>query len=114
MQTHEQLQLSKEEKEISGNAITAAVIVLSFIGIFFYSIVEETDKATKLEKKKQNQSDADYFSNGGAFICTSSPLLTSAKYLVSKENGWEIYNANYFKKADLLVDFKSCSRTAEQ
>ena len=95
------------------NGISAAVIVFTFIGIFFYAIVEEADKATKLEKKIQNQSDTDYFLTGGTFICTSSPMFTSSHYLVSKENGWEIYDTDYFKKEDLLMTFMSCSRTKE-
>ena len=103
----------QKNREPLRNGISAAVIVFTFIGIFFYAIGEEADKATKLEKKKQKQSDADYFSNGGAFICASSPMRTGSHYLVSKQNGWELYNTNYFKKVDLLVDSKSCSKTQE-
>ena len=104
----------QKNRETLRNGISAAVIVFTFIGIFFYAIVEEADKATKLEKKIQNQSDTDYFLTGGAFICSSSPPRTSPRYLVSKENGWEIYDTDYFKKEDLLMTFMSCSRTAEQ
>ncbi len=104
----------QKNRETLRNGISAAVIVFTFIGIFFYAIVEEADKATKLEKKIQNQSDTDYFLTGGTFTCTSSPMLTSSRYLVSKENGWEIYDTDYFKKEDLLMTFMSCSKTTEQ
>lgn len=114
MQTQEQPQRSKEEKEISRNAITAVVIVLSFIGVFMYALAGIAESFSQTEKAKKAKSDEAYFSQGGSFICSSSPMLTSAKYLVSKKNGWSLYDANYFKKEDLLVDFKSCSRTTEQ
>lgn len=103
----------QKNRETLRNEISAAVIVFTFIGIFFYAIGEEADKATKLEKKIQNKSDTYYFLAGGTFICTSSPMLTSSRYLVSKENGWEIYDTDYFKKEDLLMTFMSCSRTKE-
>jgi len=111
LQTQEQLQLSKEEKEITHNAILATAIIFSFVGIFIYAIA---GVSIETEKAKKAKSDEEYFSHNGAFICSSSPLLTSAKYLVSKNNGWEIYNTSYFQKEDLLIDFKSCNRTTEQ
>ncbi|MDD5201722.1 MAG: hypothetical protein PHH41_01120 [Sulfurimonas sp.] len=114
MQTQEQPQHSKEEKEISRNAITAVVIVLSFIGVFMYELAGMSENLSQAEKAKKAKSDEAYFFQGGSFICSSSPMLTSAIYLVSKKNGWEIYDTKYFKKEDLLMTFMSCSRTTEQ
>ncbi|MCX6075634.1 MAG: hypothetical protein NTW78_01960 [Campylobacterales bacterium] len=61
MQTQEQPQRSKEEKEISRNAITAIVIIFSFIGIFIYAISGVSEDVNQAEKTKKAKSDEAYF-----------------------------------------------------
>ena len=108
-----ELTQEKKDKETLENRLIAGFIVLVFVGVFFYSFVQITDNLDQAQREKQNKDDKAYFSADGNFTCASSPLITSSRYFVSKENGWSIYDAKYFKKGDLLVDFKSCSRTQE-
>jgi len=100
----------QKDKKTLENGLIAGLIVLVFIGIFFYSFIQISDNLEQAQREKQNKADKAYFLADGNFTCASSPIITSSRYFVSKENGWSIYDAKYFKKEDLLVDFKSCKR----
>lgn len=100
----------KKDKETLENGLLIGLVFLVLMGIFFYYLGQILDNLEQAQREKQNKADKAYFLANGTFTCASSPIITSSRYFVSKENGWSIYDAKYFKKEDLLVDFKSCKR----
>jgi hypothetical protein len=47
------------------------------------------------------------FNNNKTLLCDGNKV-NNQTYLVNIENGWSIYNNEYFKKDDLVIEIKQC------
>jgi len=88
----------KKDKETLDNGLTIGLIVLVFVGIFFYFLGQTLDNLEQSQKEKQNKADKAYFLANGNFTCASSPLTTSSRYFVSKKTAGVFMMRNISKK----------------
>ena len=95
--------MTEEQKIRIGST---ALVVIGFVSIFIYFSVNMVNDMVQTQLK----SDEKFFNAQGSLFCKGSPFHIGTDYLVSKENGWEIYKDAYFKKEDLLIDRKNCVR----
>lgn len=50
------------------------------------------------------------FYDENSFICETGAFKKKEHYLVSINEGWSVYEANYFKKEDLLLEIINCEQ----
>jgi|GEM_PF-2202498 len=96
---------SQEEDEASLVPLFILFLYLIICILFLTYPFNEDSKEEEYNSKKKA------FHDGESFICKSSPLIYSTKYLVSPNEGWKI-NANSFTKGDLLIDMGACEKSS--
>jgi len=103
LQEEAEIPLSKEEKE---KALGGAVVLLSgLVALIVYLSLRNTYSALSPEDTYK------YFVQKNIeFICSASLYAYGEDYLVSKKNGWELFDKKYFKKGDMLLDIRGCKK----
>lgn len=78
------------------------IFICSYLFIMIVSsLIAFYEKSDAKEKIKA-------FYNGKTIICKTGALKRKQSYLVFNKEGWSVYEDNYFKKNDLLLEIINC------
>lgn len=91
------------DKGIKLNLLILFLCVVSIVVFVINALIDRLTRESKIETKVELLKES--FNANKVLRCKYS---SESLYLVSKENGWSIYENKYFKKDELLLSVKSC------
>lgn len=82
------------------------VVISIFIGSFLFITIFSSLIALYEDSKTKEKIKAFY--NAKAVLCKAGALGIKHNYLVLEKEGWSVYNEEFFKKDDLLLEIINC------
>ncbi|WP_310440974.1 hypothetical protein [Sulfurimonas sp.] len=92
--------LKKDEKSSVG------AVVFIFIGSFLFIVM--LSYLVSLYEKSDSKEKIEAFYNGKTVVCKAGALGIKQNYLVLEKEGWSVYEEEFFKKDDLLLEIINC------
>ena len=90
--------------KLSTKIILRVLLLSSVFGILEAAEEFKASDTTMQMKRKE-------FQQGSYFICTLAVTPFSNAMLVQKKSGWSIFESHYFRKKELLLHIKNCTKT---
>lgn len=88
-------------------SIVESLIVIAMVTALFMGIVYLLKLGINYANTFDTDAKIEAFENQKSFICTTG-ITNSQKLLVNKNNSWEIYKKEYFKRDDMLLEIRLC------
>lgn len=92
---------SKEKSFLKVLFISASIIILNVIGANYYIKIDRLETIAK---------NTQYFKKNITLKCSDAFIGNTKYHLVSNDAGWVIYDKDYFKKEELLLNIQYCKK----
>lgn len=93
-------------------AFTDSLAAIFIVGSIFMGIVYLLKSGVNYINTFDMNAKKEAFENKKTFLCATG-ITNNQKMIVNKNNGWEIYKKEYFKKEDMLLEIRLCKEEDE-